>query len=114
MKNLPEGVEGLKMLFDRLAKEMDTVARAMLLAQQRDAEALEPQGEEPTIAFKHRFLHGGDAYTFVAFRADNHYWFTTDRQGSRYTWKQLREKFPAVAAGDFWVVTEWTHRKDIV
>lgn len=85
----------------------------------REFDALEPQGDEPTISFTHKY-HPTDEkeYTFVAFKANGENsstrWHVTGARSNHhgYTWRELGAKFPNVAAGRFHVATGWEWQGD--
>lgn len=92
----------------------------------RTFDATEPTGEEPTISFTHTYNDqpGGygtnrdrKAYTFVGFKCNGEggtdQWYLTGpkAQGRGYTWRELGATFPAIATGEFLVVTKWGQGK---
>lgn len=86
--------------------------RALAEAQAlRDFDALEPTGDEPTISWRYNFDPEGPSYTFVAFKADNNYWYVTGNRGhgGGYTWRELgcRPEARNLRDGHFWTVSKW-------
>jgi hypothetical protein len=79
----------------------------------REFDATEPQGDEPTISFRHSYPHSYNAdgsvkeYTFVAVKAGDDKWYLTGRATRGYSWRELGAEYRAVAEGRFWVATGW-------
>lgn len=111
-----ESVIALRTLHERATQELNSIARRLLEAQRAQREAhdallmsVEPEGEEPTIAFKQSWGVGaGRTYSYVAVKTADGYWYVTGTDMKAYVWLGLCKTYPAVARGEFWLCTEWT------
>lgn len=116
--NYPTQADNLRTKQQQHTNTADQLEEAALTLAARAAavrkfDATEPQGEEPTISFTHKFPHSERAYTFVAFKCNGEggtdKWHLSGEQ--RYivalTWRELGARFPAIAKGDFLVVAKW-------
>ncbi len=96
--------------------ELEAAAtRALALAAElRAIDAREPNGEEPTIFWVHRYNEDGPEYTHVAFKADNGRWYKSGRDADTtrgFSWRELNAlpTSTRLREGDFYIVAEWTH-----
>ncbi len=82
----------------------------------RAYDALEPQGDEPTISWTWRNEAADKTYSYVAFKANGDggtdRWYVTGARSCRdgYSWRELgAEHFAkALREGTFLIATEWT------
>lgn len=78
----------------------------------RKFDATEPQGDEPTISFTHKFAHSDKVYTFVAFKCNREggtdkWHLSGEQRYSALTWREMGARFDAIAKGDFLVAAKW-------
>lgn len=97
---------------------IDDVKRGLDILVKRAGEleriyALEPSDDDSVISWNHKFSDDEDAeeFTYVALRKNGRWYHTGQTGGNRhYTWEQLTQRFPSLAAGEFWLVSAWDYQ----
>lgn len=126
LKNFQKALNGEGVVVENQTPEqLEQVAQEMLVRaqKQRDTLALEPEGDEPVITWKHTFRSQTGGYgtnyktrefTYVAVRLGATWYVTGANAGVRLTWVELCSKKFAeeLTTGDFHLCTEWTYMGD--
>lgn len=116
VKEVQDAIAEVERMMNGIHQNPDDMDKAALrlatLAQEiRTHDEREPQGEEPTITWKHTFSEDGPEYTYVAVKLGDRWHVTGAHQaGTTYVWRDFlsRDWAKPLTEGNFLICTEWT------